>query len=247
MTQRSAAGKDEQPLRGGWPQQVLAGGSYSQTLSRGLRVLEILAVQEKPMSVVEVAIALGVHRSVAYRLLRTCEEHRLVTAGVDGRYTLGLGLVTLARGVYRDETTAAFPVLTELAERVSATAFLGVADDDDVVCLVSVAPRRAMLHVAYRQGLRHPLDVGASGLAILAGRAPRPGERSEVAKARQRGYARSEREVERSTIGIAAPVVVPGREVQSSITAILLQGHAVDEDTVAFEVMRAADRVAAMA
>lgn len=43
----------------------------SQTLSRGIRALEILAAADRPLSIAELAEALGVHRSIAYRILRT--------------------------------------------------------------------------------------------------------------------------------------------------------------------------------
>ena len=49
----------------------------SQTLSRGLSILEILADASGPLGIDDVAAHLGVHRSVAYRLIRTLEEHGL--------------------------------------------------------------------------------------------------------------------------------------------------------------------------
>ena len=50
----------------------------SQTLSRGIRILEVLADAPGPLTTDEVAGALGVHRSIAYRLVRTLEDHGLV-------------------------------------------------------------------------------------------------------------------------------------------------------------------------
>src|SRR5688500_16318930 len=50
----------------------------SQTLSRGIRILEILADVREPLSIDEIARRLEVHRSVAYRLLRTLEDHGLI-------------------------------------------------------------------------------------------------------------------------------------------------------------------------
>ncbi|MGB3377038.1 MAG: helix-turn-helix domain-containing protein, partial [Microbacterium sp.] len=59
----------------------------SQTLSRGIRILEILA--DGPLSIDEVATRLDVHRSIAYRLLRTLEDHRLVARNAAGLAALG--------------------------------------------------------------------------------------------------------------------------------------------------------------
>ena len=70
----------------------------SQTLSRGIRILEILADAREPLSIDEIARRLGVHRSVAYRLLRTLEDHGLVTRDGAGRIQLGARMAALAAG-----------------------------------------------------------------------------------------------------------------------------------------------------
>ena len=56
----------------------LASAAPSQTLSRGLRALEVIAEAEKPIGMAELAARLGLHRSITYRIVRTLEEHRLV-------------------------------------------------------------------------------------------------------------------------------------------------------------------------
>ncbi|BDZ54800.1 hypothetical protein GCM10025870_18730 [Agromyces marinus] len=75
-----------------------AAAAGSQTLSRGIRVLEVLADADRNLSIDEVAAGLGVHRSVAYRLVRTLEEHGLVARDAAGRLLLGTGLAALASG-----------------------------------------------------------------------------------------------------------------------------------------------------
>ena len=62
-----------------------ATGPASQTLSRGIRILEVLADAREPLMIDQVADRLGVHRSIAYRLLRTLEDHGLVTRDAGGR------------------------------------------------------------------------------------------------------------------------------------------------------------------
>ena len=89
--------------------------AHSQTLSRGIRALEILAAAPAPMTIAELSTALGVHRSVAYRILRTLEDHALLTRDDAGRVQAGPGLAALARGVSRDLQTAALPELTDEA------------------------------------------------------------------------------------------------------------------------------------
>ena len=75
-----------------------AAAPASQTLSRGIRILEILADAREPLSIDEIARRLGVHRSVAYRLLRTLEDHGLVTRDAAGRIQLGARMAALAAG-----------------------------------------------------------------------------------------------------------------------------------------------------
>ena len=150
------------------------------------------------------------HRAIVYRLVGTLERHGLVRRTADGRHRLSTGVLELARGVAADLQHTALPVLTQLAEDLGATAALTVADGDEAVALLVVEPTRAPMHVAYRPGRRHPLGVGASGKAILAGRPPADGEAAEIALARTRGYAESAGEIQPGAVGVAAPVTVDG-------------------------------------
>ena len=107
----------------------------SQTLDRGLRVLSVLADSPEGLTVTEVAAALGVSRTVVYRLIVTLEQHGLVRRGTDGRCRLGLAVLTLARQVQPLLRDAAMPVLRRLAEGIGATAYLGVVDGQDLLAV----------------------------------------------------------------------------------------------------------------
>ena len=96
----------------------------SQTLSRGIRILEILADAREPLSIDELARRLDVHRSVAYRLLRTLEDHGLVTRDAAGRIQLGARMAALAAGVAHDLQAEALPELTAVANELGMTCFL---------------------------------------------------------------------------------------------------------------------------
>ncbi|MBM7502866.1 IclR family transcriptional regulator [Agromyces aurantiacus] len=190
----------------------------SQTLSRGIRVLEIVAAADRNLSIDEIASALGVHRSVAYRLLRTLEDHGLVTRDPAGRIALGAGLAALAAGVQRDLQQLALPELAEVAEELGMTCLLAVLlDGDEAVTLVSASPRRAAA-VSYRPGHRHPITRGGPGKAILMGlpEARWPADvsealRSEIAESRERGYTVSHDEVVPSLRSVAVPLTLPGQ------------------------------------
>jgi DNA-binding IclR family transcriptional regulator len=142
----------------------------SQTLDRGLRVLKLLAETDHGLTVTELSKQLGVNRTVVYRLLATLEQHALVRRDAGGRARVGVGVLGLGRQVHPLVREAAMPALRSLAEDVGATAHLTVVDGADALAVAVVEPSWTDYHVAYRTGFRHPLDRGAAGRAILAGR-----------------------------------------------------------------------------
>ncbi|GAA3922595.1 IclR family transcriptional regulator [Microbacterium invictum] len=190
----------------------------SQTLSRGIRILEILADAREPLSIDDVARRLEVHRSIAYRLLRTLEDHGLVLRDSAGRVSLGGRMAALAAGVAADLQAEALPELTTIANELGATCFLGVLDRDQCITLASIEPRHAVASVAQRPGAQHPVTVGAPGKAILAqlpeGEWPAGVSerlRAEVAEVSGRGYATSHDEVIPTVRAVAVPLAVRGR------------------------------------
>ncbi|SFN60131.1 IclR family transcriptional regulator [Mycetocola miduiensis] len=195
----------------------------SQTLSRGIRLLEILATADRNLSIGELAESLGVHRSVAYRLLRTLEAHDLVTRDDAGRMALGAGLAALTSNVARDLQQAALPTLNEIANELAMTCLLAVRlDSGEAVTLVSAMPRQSIAVVSYRPGHRHPTTRGGPGKAILLGMPESAwpadlsdGLRQELIQSRARGYASSHDEVVPSLSSVAVPLVLPGQPAAS--------------------------------
>ncbi|MHC2999572.1 IclR family transcriptional regulator [Microbacterium sp. HJ5] len=190
----------------------------SQTLSRGIRILEVLSDARGPLTIDEVATRLGVHRSVAYRLVRTLEDHGLVTRDPNGHLALGARMAALAAGVAHDLQAEALPELTDVANELGMTCFLSVLDHDECVTLASVEPRHAVASVAQRPGTRHPVTRGAPGKAILSlmPEASWPADvgtalRAEVTDAASRGFFESHDEVIPSLRAVAVPLVLRGR------------------------------------
>jgi DNA-binding IclR family transcriptional regulator len=144
----------------------------SQTLDRGIRVLMVLAAAPQGLSVTALSEALGINRTVVYRLVSTLEQHALVRRDGQGRLHVGLGVLHLATAVQPVLRDVAIPVLRQLAERVGCTAHLTVAEGDEALALAVIEPSWTDFHVSYRVGARHPLDRGAAGRAILAAREP---------------------------------------------------------------------------
>ena len=206
----------------------------SQTLDRGLRVLEVLAGAGDGLTVTELAARLDVNRTVVHRLVSTLEQHALVRRGARGRLHLGLGVLHLASAVQPVLRDLAVPVLRDLAESLGCTAHLTVADGEEALALAVVEPSWTDFHVSYRVGSRHPLDRGAAGRAILLGR--RPGA------AGARPIAVTEGELQPGARGLATPVLgIEGLEASIGIVTI----GDIAADLVAPRVLRAAAEVAA--
>ena len=214
----------------------------SQTLDRGLRILAHLAEVGTAQPVMDIAQAVGLHRSIAYRLLRTLEDHQLVERDATGRYGLGLGLAALARGVRTDLQTAALPQLDALVAGLGMTAFLVVRAGDDAVTVTSIEPQTSAAHVAYRPGIRHPVGRGAPGLALLIPEPARPDDRPELTEARELGWASSHGEVIAGFRSVAAPVLGPDGGVRGAL-AVVFVDDAVDTAEVGRAVVAAAAQV----
>lgn len=189
-------------------------GSHSQTLARGIRILEILADARTPLTIAQLAERLEVHRSIAYRILRTLEDHHLVARDATGRVHMGVGVAELAQAVEPDLQTAALPELTQLAGDLTMTAFLSVLEHADSVVLLSVEPRHQAATIVYRPGSRHSVQLGAPGIALQSlvddqswsKLAPGVPKRPEVDELNRRGYAVTRGEVIRGMTAVSSPV-----------------------------------------
>lgn len=194
-----------------------ASAPASQTLSRGIRILELLADAREPLSIDELARRLEVHRSVAYRLVRTLADHGLVIRTPAGHLQLGARLAALASAVAHDLNAEALPELTDVANELGMTCFLSVLDREECVTLASVEPRHTANAVAQRPGSRHPVTRGAPGKAILsiAPERTRPevteALATEIRDAAARGFATSHDEVVPTLRAVAVPLDLRGR------------------------------------
>ncbi|MDP4506013.1 helix-turn-helix domain-containing protein [Nonomuraea sp. NBC_00507] len=166
----------------------------AQTLERGLRLLRLLADGKGGRTPTELSGELSLSRPVVYRLLTTLMNEGFVRRDAEGRVHLGFGVLVLAQAVQPLLRAAALPTLRRLAEEVGATAHLTVAEGDDGLAVAVVEPSWTDMHVAYREGARHPLAKGAAGQAILALREGRD------------DYFVTEGQLQEGARGLAAPV-----------------------------------------
>lgn len=221
--------------------------STLQTLDRGLRALDIISQSPAGISVSELATKLGVHRAICYRVVATLEAHSLITRTGDGKLRLGVGAAVLASRFEPQFMHGAHPILQELAERTRATAFIAAAEADTCVVIMVAEPSEAVLRVGYRVGTRHPLDKGASGIAILALRPERRSDPELVKQARKDGYSVTFGQLNRGAVGVSSGIRVPGgaspgSPLERSVGVVAIEG--LDTDRAAREVVRASERLA---
>jgi len=213
---------------------VTGSGTGSQTLARGLTALQLVAGSGTGLTMQELADRIGVHRTIAYRLLSTLTQFRLVAKGDDGRYRPAAGLAVLGASFDRNVRQLSLPTLRALADELGTTVSLLVAEGDEQVAIAVIVPTQVAYQLAFHEGSRYPLDRGAAGIALLASMPPRPGERDLVVRARERGWVTTHGEIEPNTYGLAVPV---HRPAPSPPTCIILSSLR------EYVVMRAEDAV----
>lgn len=140
-----------------------------QSVDRAITTLEILA-RDREAGVGEIALALGVHKSTASRLLGALETRGLVEqAGDRGRYRLGYGLLRLAGSIpgQLDLTKQAAPICAELAEKAGETVNIAILQGRHVVNVHQVHGQSAIT-VNNWVGRPTPLHATSSGKVLLA-------------------------------------------------------------------------------
>lgn len=204
-----------------------ASSAGSQTLARGLSALLAIVEAEEGLTVQQVSRLLDVHRTIAYRLLRTLVDFGLITRGKGGAYVVGARLATLAEAYVPRLQDVALPVMQRLADSLAATVLLFIEQNGEAAAVQVCEPTTASHHIAFRAGMRTPLDRGAAAFALRAGRPAVAGEPDGVARARGTGYARSYSAVLPGAYGVAAPLrVAPGSPPVAIMIATYLESVA---------------------
>ncbi len=178
----------------------------SQTLARGLAALQAVAATPEGLTIQQIADQIGVHRTIAYRLLNTLTSYRLVAKGEDGRFRSAAALAVLGASFDNNVRQLSLPTLRALADELGTTVSLLVAEGDQQVAVAVIVPTQVGYQLAFHEGSRHPLSLGAAGIALLAAMPRRPDEREIVPQTRERGWVVTHGEIEPGTFGLAVPV-----------------------------------------
>jgi len=199
-----------------------------QSVDRALTILQMLA-ESGELGVTEIAGRLDVHKSTAFRLLGSLEQHRLVEQlGERGKYRLGFGIVRLAGATTArlDLAREGGPVCRQLAGEINETVNIAVMDAGAAVNITQEQGSAAVTAQNWI-GQRTPLHATSSGKVLLAWadadalaavlkagleqRTPATitdpeALRAELDRIRQRGWACTVEELETGLNTVAAPV-----------------------------------------
>ena len=177
----------------------------SQTLERGLAVLDLLGQHPGGLSVSQVTAASGLNRSIVNRLLVSLRRTGFARRDEQGRYLVGPSALALARGGRAGLRDLARPLLHRVAYDVGATASLVEVLGDYAVTTVVAEPPVDGPQFSYRLGNRDPLDRGAGGLAAMAS-GPVLAAEARVTAVRQAGHVITRGELNAGAIGVAVPL-----------------------------------------
>lgn len=178
----------------------------SQTLARGLSALELIAEAPDGLTGTELARALGVHQSIAYRVLQTLIHFRFVRRDLDGRYRVGMSALGLAQSARAGLRSIILPILKQLSAETRTTAWALIEEGGDAVAMLSVEPSSLVYANRFVEGSRHPIDRGSAGYALLSLRPADPSDPPKVTEAREQGYVITHGEIASGSWGVAAPL-----------------------------------------
>jgi IclR family transcriptional regulator, pca regulon regulatory protein len=246
---------------------------YSQSLARGLSILESFTAENNVRGLVEISDEVGIGRSTTHRYIVTLQALGYIEQDAGRKYRLGLRVTDLGMSALNanDLRERAHPILRELRDRTRLTASLAVREDADILYLDRVpSRRRGGVDAAIGVGSRRPAYCTALGKVLLAHapdtdllralsatRLRRMGPntitakrplRAELERVRDEGFASEDRESSPETVAIAVPVHARAGEVLAAIS-LDAATSSLDADRLAAEsaapLLAAAERISA--
>jgi DNA-binding IclR family transcriptional regulator len=234
-----------------------------QSVTIALGVLDALAAAPE-LSLSELARRVGVAKSTAHRTCAVLTGAGMLTRTELGKYRLGLRLVEYGHLAAGRSAVGehALPLLVELRTALGETVQVGIPVGGDVVYVERVEGVRA-LRYATDNSRRGPIHRSSAGKVLaafipgvlearLAEGLPRSTGytivvpdvlRSEIAKVRERGYARSIDETEIGMASLAVPVRSSSKgQVVASISMVGPTSRVTDGEAHHISVLQAAAR-----
>jgi IclR family transcriptional regulator, acetate operon repressor len=243
------------PLTGGWRSgtvrfqnadwvfHIMKPAAYpgTQAVQRALSLLKACGQGGAGRRLVDLARAVDLNKTTAFRLLTALESAGLVERTADGEaYQIGAELTRLAGQALGNRAllAAGRPALLALAAATRETVTLEVLVDDEVLIVDEVVGSHVIAAMP-SLGTRWPAHATSTGKVLLAGLSdlelqrrtrarltaytPRTvvspaAFRREVLRVRERGYATSVEELEPGFVAVGAPVRAAGGTVIGAVS-----------------------------
>lgn len=173
-------------------------------LDRAAAILFAFQLDERPLTLTELAERAGLYKSTALRLAGALCHHRLLMRLDDGRFLLGSATLKLAAN-YQSSLNLGevlLPLMRRLSEESGEAVSFHVREGKQRVCLYRINSRHS-IRAEVQQGDVQPLERGAGGRILLAF-SGQPGEPYDTIRRTYFYASVGERDPE--TSGISCPV-----------------------------------------
>lgn len=140
------------------------------TVKKAFRILELVAKQEKLLTISDLSRELGINKSTVHGITCALEAvGAIVRDAKTKRYALGMTLFELAKSGYAriDLKDVARPIMEDLMISTNQSVFLGIRSGDHV-SILDIVESTQDLKITSPIGTRVPLLAGAIGKAFLA-------------------------------------------------------------------------------
>ena len=215
----------------------------TSTLDLALRMVEFLAGQSRPVALGDIAGEFAASKATVYRHLVTLQRYGFVRQDPDtGRYEAGVKLMVLGEAIRGrfDIVASSRPALMGLRDRTGQAVTLCALIDDEVVVL-ELVQGRSVIEFATRPGTRLAFHASAHGriwlafgpMRLLQETLAKPlpawtphtltdpaALRTDVARARGRGWATAPDQVLTGVNTLAAPVFDHRGQLVASIAIV---------------------------
>lgn len=144
--------------------------SHVKSVARSLQILDLMADKRQPMSLKDIATALGWPKSTVHGILSTLHDYDYVSQSItDGKYILGTRLFELGNILQStwDIHDIARPMMVKLNARFGETVHLATEDRGEVLYLEKIDSNH-LIRIVSQVGSRLPMYCTGVGKVLLA-------------------------------------------------------------------------------
>lgn len=144
--------------------------SHVQSVERALLLVDLLAKEQREMSLTEISKSMSWPKSTVHGLLSTLRDFQYISQSpLTGHYQLGIRFFELGNLVARgwDVRTVARPAMMQLNDELGETVQLAAEDNGEVLYLEKMESTH-LLRIVSDVGVRLPIHCSGLGKVLLA-------------------------------------------------------------------------------